>query len=585
MTSHGDAADRPDARTAGADDVLGSWKEIAAYLERDVRTVMRWEQSRHLPVHRLPGDAKAAVYALKSELEAWRAAANAPGPTAPSPVPSTRRLRLVFTAGAAALLLLLLVLSLRYAWQRSVTAAPPIHSLAVLPFENLNKDPAQDYFADGMHETLLTDLARAGGVSVTSHTSVEHYRGGAVPTRQIARELGVDALVEGSVLRAGNRVRITAQLVRGDTEAHIWANSYDRDVSDVLALLAQVSDAITAEIQKAVAGTRRAEPVTPRPAAVAPRVLDTYLRARFAFHTLSRAGLENALELNRQATELDPRFPLAWCGIASTRTAQAFFGFVSPDAALPEAREAARKALELDDGLGEAHGTLGYIALYWDRDFEAARRSLERAVALSPHSTMTRHEYADYLLAQGQVEESLAQVKIARANDPVSWPARGIVLYHSLMAKRYADVVSEASEMVKDGRGTPVLHDYLARALWMQGRHEAALAEWKAAFRLDEKAFARVEDAYRRGGATAAILQFARLAAADADEDRQAGAVVTASLFAAGGAADEAFSWLNQADSRREPFLLHVVADPFFDPIRSDPRLPALLHRLGVAGR
>ncbi len=460
----------------------------------------------------------------------------------------------------------------------------PIRSLAVLPFDNLSKDPAQDYFADGMHETLLTDLARAGVVPVIARTSVERYRDGRMPVRDVTRQLGVDALVEGSVLRIGNRVRITVQLVRGDTEEHVWANTYDRDVADVLGLMAEVSDRVTNEIQKVLAGGRGSA-MRPSPArAVRPDVLDTYLRARYSFHLMTKEALDRALGLYRRAIELDPAFPAAWTGIAATRTAQAFFGFVAPGEVLPEGRNAARRALSLDDRQGEAESTLGYIALYWDWDFESAGKALRRAVDLSPNSMMVRHEYADFLLVQGNPEASVDQLRAGQALDPMSLNIRGMVLYHTLMARRFREGVDMAAAILQRPGPLPsAAHDYVGRAFWFQGRQAEALIEWRAAFGIGDADYRTIDAAARRDGRKGAMAALAEwMATQQHPKSLQSGAVHTASLFAAAGDATHAFEWLELAYTRREPFLLHIVADPFFDPIRSDTRFKTLLQRIGI---
>jgi TolB-like protein/tetratricopeptide (TPR) repeat protein len=578
-----EALHRAARSSASADDVLDSWKDIAVYLQRDVRTVMRWEQARGLPVHRLPGGPKAAVFALKSELEGWRAArSGAAGDAAEGEGRRPALLRRPLLVAAAALALVLaIVLPLRLAGPPRGAGAPAIRSLAVLPFQNLNHDPAQDYFADGMHETLITGLARASGVPVTARTSVEHYRGSRTPTRQIARELGVDALVEGSVLRVGDRVRITAQLVRGDTEEHVWADQYDRDVADVLMLMAQVSDDITREVRKALAGRGQQEPGA-APRTIRPDVLDSYLRARSAHQSLTEDGLARAAMLYRQTTRLDPNVALVWSGLAAARFGQAFFGFAPAGEALPEARNAARRALTLDDRLGEAYTSLGSISLYWDRDTDTAGSALERAVALSPNSMMTRHGYADYLLARGNAEASLEQVRAGLVCNPMSASAHGIVLYHSLMARRYQDVVRDAASIPRSGAATASLDDWVGRALWLEGRHEEALARWRTAFGIGDETYRGIEGVYRLRGATAAMLALAEWTAAREPKDLQSGAVHAASLFAAAGDAERALQWLQLSYTRGEPFLLHVAADPFFDPLRTDARFQAVLRRLGI---
>lgn len=586
MTSGREAAVPPPEPPGPAGDVLDSWKHIAAYLERDVRTVMRWERARALPVHRLPGGSRGAVYALKSELEAWRASSPASGPALAPPdevaVPWHGR-RLVWVAAGVTVLAAALVGGRLRSPVPPAGPPPPIRSLAVLPFENLMKDPEQDYFVDGIHDALITDLARTGTTRVISRTSVMQYRGARRPARALAAELGVDALVEGSVLRVGDRVRITAQLVRAETDEHLWAGSYDRDVRDVLTLLADVSGAVAGEIRAAVGG-RSPAALPPTPAGqrqVRADAYEAYLRGRYSAHGLSREGLESAVALYRRAIELDPDFAPAWSELAGARAGQAFFGYAPAASVLPQARDEARRALAIDQDNGHAHGVLGFIALYWEWDLESAGRMLERALALSPTSTMVRHQYADYLLAVGRVGESLEQARIGRSYDPL-WPtAHVIVIYHAIMARSYDEAVAEGratSRAFPDVRGG---HDFLATALWHQGDGAAAIAEWKVLHGSDE-GIRELESAYRSGGRAAAARARAEWLAARGGAGPQ-GAYDAACWFAAAGRRDAAFEWLERSRARREPFLLHAAADPFFDPIRSDPRFGALLRRIGIA--
>ncbi len=578
------------------EDILNCWKDISRYLQRDVRTVMRWERSRGLPVHRLPGGPKSAVYASKRELEAWRAAGSIAiagergsgescaetvlEPTdasIPGAIAHGRR-RLLFSIGTV-LILGALGLAAWLVWKTQHVSPLSIRSLAVLPFKNLSGDPAQDYFSAGIYESLITDLARASKLRVISRTSAAQYRKVEIPVKQIARELGVDALVEGSVLRIGDRVRITAQLIRCDNDEHVWAATYDRDVGDVLGLMGEVSQAITNEINVSVQDRRQ-----PRPPSMSqkirPEVLDLYLRAEHSLHLLTREGFESALPQYRRVIELDPGFPLAWRGLAWTRVAQVWFGYLPGAEALPEAREAAREALRLDDGLGEAFGVLGFISLYWDWDFETARKHLARAVDLSPNSTMVRHQYADYLLVKGQVEQSLEQVRVGHQSDPLSWPGRGVLLYHILMARHYEEVASEGRRMIASGATVIGIHDYVARALWLLGRHEEALSEWKLAPSAGDSS-SNIDRVYRQEGARAFLLSKAEAAAASARAGSQ-DAFDVASWFACANDRDRAFEWLELSFKRREPRLLHLVADPFLDPIRSEPRFTALSGRIGI---
>lgn len=584
-------------------DVLDSWKDIASYLQRDVRTVMRWERTRRLPIHRLPGGKKAAVFALKSELEAWRAAASAldderhddaPAGTATDQEPAAPPIRQPGRLRASRLLVALLALSavplavaaillFQSARRATPTAAAPIRSLVVLPFDNLNKDPQQDYLADGVHDALITELARgasASGLQVRSRASAMRYRGKATALADIARELQVDAVVEGSVLRAGDRVLVNVQLIRTANDDHLWANRYERAAADVLGLVTELSQAIRSEVQLAVAE----EPAAVARAAsrpVRPDVVDAYLRGRYAYLSLSSEGLETAARLYRQALDDDPAFAPAWIGLALATTAQAFISNASPDV-LPKARDAAQRALALDPTLTEASSIISYVALYWDWDFAGAGKALGEAIRVDPDSPMVRHAYADYLMVTGDAAGSLEQVRGMFRLDPAFWPARGIFLYHAHAARHYDEVIKEGRELARLFPGRRELHYRVGLALWLLARRDEAVDEWAQFLGpAGASTVSEMRQALRRGDANAVLSRLADVFASRARQGQQ-GAFAPASLYAAAGDAANAFRWLDQGYARREPGLLHIVADPLFDPIRPDPRFDALLRRIGI---
>jgi eukaryotic-like serine/threonine-protein kinase len=452
----------------------------------------------------------------------------------------------------------------------------PIRSLAVLPFANLMNDPSQDYFVEGMQETLITNLAQLDSVRVISRTSVMRYKGEAIPPlKQIARELNVDALVEGSVLRSGNRVRITAQLIRGDTDEHIWAESYDRDLRDVLELLSDVSRSVATQIQATVvSGGRRPTAVEIRPDAY-----ESYLRGRHALNSLSREGLEEARERFQQAIEEDPGFAQAHSGLATIYFMQAFFGFASRADTLPRARRTAERALELDATLGESHAVLGMIDLYYDWNWPAAGRELALAVKLAPHDIFSRHGYADYLMIEGKAEESLEQIHLARSYDPMSSFSNIIVLYHALNARRYDEVIEEGRRMLESFPEARMIHEPMGDALWMQGRYEEARAEYDALWGSEsETARGFAEILAASGPRAARKWQADRISAGPGPVNP----IVAAKLYAVAGEADAALEWLQKAYQQRFPQLLHVPSDPFFDPIRDDPRFDELVRRIGI---
>jgi serine/threonine protein kinase/tetratricopeptide (TPR) repeat protein len=505
-------------------------------------------------------------------------------PPSPPPEARTRRRNL------AALLAGLGVLALGgvLVWQiprlrtrPGATAPAPIRSIAVLPFDNLTHDPAQDYFVDGLHDALITELAKLGGFAVTSRNSVMRYKGKTVSMRDVAHELGVDALIEGSVLRSGNRVRITAQLIRGATDEHAWADSYDRDLQDVLALISDVSRGIAGQVQARLGRETAPFPtVTPR---VRPEAYEAYLRGQQIINdTVDVRGFSLARQQFQRAVALDPGLAPAWSALAAVSGAEAFFRIAPVAESLAVAREAARKALAIDPSDGLAHAALGTVKLYFDWDFDGARAELERAVALSPHDAITRHSYADYLMATGQIEQSLEQVRLGRDANPNSPIWQYVVLFHTWAARHAEATRREARRLLERfPQMAPGVHAILGDVAWHEGRYEEAAAEFRRSLRPEEGAL--FERAFRRAGPQGAFLALAEhLRKAAREAGGAPGWLRVAACYAQAGRADEAFASLDRAYEARVPQLLHLSGDPSFDGIRGDPRYEALLRRIGV---
>ena len=456
---------------------------------------------------------------------------------------------------------------------------PSIQSLAVLPFDNLMNDPEQDYFVDGMHEALLTDLAKMKSVRVISRSSVMRYKEAPTAITEIARELEVDAVIEGSVLRSGNRVRITAQLIDGATDENLWAESYDRDLEDVLGLLSGVSRAISGEIHVAIASpTERGEVESPK---VNPECYEAYLRGRHALNTWAWESRMQALELFQRAIELDPDFAPAWSALAFTMIVEVF-GALDPERdELIEARTAASRARQLDPGLGEAHAVLGFLSLYSDWDWPAAERELQRALELSPQDSNVRHGYADYLLVMGKLEESLEQARLGRSYDPLSRLSHQVVLYHSLMAGHYEEVITEGRQTLEKFPDFSSPHLQIGDALWALGRYEEALAEYEIRWGPESDSFRVFSEAFERAGPKGASKALAdRLA--ERSKTEAIGPMTIAGCYAWAGEADSAFQWLERAFDTHSASLLHIHASPEFVFLHSDPRFEALMQRIGI---
>jgi TolB-like protein/tetratricopeptide (TPR) repeat protein len=460
----------------------------------------------------------------------------------------------------------------------------PIRSLAVVPLNNLMHDAAQDFFVDGMHEALITELNRLGTVKVTPRLSVMRYKGQTAALPDIARELGVDAVISGSVLRAGDRVRITAQLIRGTTDEHLWAENYDRELGDVLILLSEVSRAIAGEVRNTLTPgqTGAPMPVQGAVARVKPEAYEAYLRGRHETNRTQATGeFGRGLPFFEEAVRLDPTFAAAHSAMGAAHNGRWFDGQASAAEAVPLARAAARRALALDPRDSRAHAVLGYVALYFDWDFAAAREHFELAVELDPHEFIIRHGYCDYFMVMGDIEKSLEQVRLGRDMAPTAPLASRMLLSHLATTDKYEETLAEARRALATFPNFRLAHQVIGDALWRQGRYEESLPELQEAF-AGEPDFWRVfERAFRTGGARAAKRALANRRVEQA-RTGLVNPVEAAAALADAGDADAAFGWLEKAFASRAPQLLHVLVLPAFQSIRSDRRYLDLLKRIGI---
>jgi TolB-like protein/tetratricopeptide (TPR) repeat protein len=527
---------------------------------------------------------------LREELKELAEDLRGSAPSASSGVvapPAVRRSRTRMVAAAAALI----VLAAAAVWLRgrpfatpSGGSEPAIMSVAVLPFDNMNHDPSQDFFVEGIHEAIITDLAKLGTLKVTSRNSVMRYKDQTVSLKDVARELGVDALIEGSVLRDGNQVRITAQLILGRTDDHVWANSYDRDVQNVLTLLSEVSGAIAGEVQARLGGAAPSAVLAQQAPVpdVRPDAYEAYLQGRrFMSEVPLLQGMGKALERFQRASSIDPGFAAAWSGMAMSRATLAFFGGFPVGDAARLSRQDALKALEIDNRDGDAYAVLGALALYHDWNIEGARPLLEKAVRLSPHDALLRHAYADYFLVTGRFDTSLEQIRLGRDYAPTSPLPQAMVVFHTLAARRFDDVILEARRALA---AFPMLatslHGSIGDALWYQRKYDEALPEMRLSFGTDTEAWTVFESAYRSKGPRAAMLVLADRAAARLTSPAQATTVAAA--YADAGEPDKAMAWLEKAYAAHVPQVLHVPATPAFDSMKNDPRFRDLLRRIGI---
>ena len=359
----------------------------------------------------------------------------------PKTVPA-RRWWLLSAGAAVALVAIALAATMGVSRQRG---AKPVESLAVLPLENLSHDPEQDYFADGMTDELITDLAKISALRVISRTSVMQYKGTKKPIPQIARELNVDAVLEGTVTRDQGRVRITAQLIGAAPEKHLWAEKYEGSLSEVLTLQDAVAKAVAHEIQIKVTPGERALLTTPR--AVDPAAYEAYLKGRYLWERHGEENLKKSREYFEQAIEKDPGYALAWAGQADTYDSLASWGVVSFQNALPRARAAAEKALELDNSLVGPLVTLAGVKMNYEWDWAGAERLCKRAIELSPNYGIAHHQYATYLAEVGRTREAVAEARRAREVEPLSGVFVANVVWKLYLAHQYDQAELESRKI------------------------------------------------------------------------------------------------------------------------------------------
>jgi len=476
----------------------------------------------------------------------------------------------------AALALAVIALISWRIWDQVVIAPGPIRSIAVLPLENLSGDPEQEYFVDGMTEVLIADLARVRGLRVISRTSSMAYRNSGKTLPQIASELNVDAVVEGSVLRAGDRVRITAQLIQASSDQHLWSDSYERDLKNVLALQREVAKAIAGEIE-----LQLSRPEEPGEAArpVDPGAFEAYLKGRHHWNKRTGADLRKSIEYFETAIALDPDWALAHSGLAEAYVLLANYDpSARPRDSMPHARAAAERALELDDELAPAHTALAGVREWYDWDWEGAEAEFQRALELDPSYAMAHYWYAVHRLSMKK-QDAIEHGQRARELDPLSMiigAGTGMVLLYTRDYDRSIETLRGTLEL---DPSFPLGQSFLAQAYTAKGMHKEAVEVAERLARTDPesaRSMVALAEAYagaRRREDALRILEEIRGSAINPLD--------VASVYAALGEADAAFEWLEKAYERRSLELTQIHVDPGFDPLRSDPRFQELLRRLG----
>jgi serine/threonine-protein kinase len=450
-----------------------------------------------------------------------------------------------------------------------------IRRLAVLPLENLSGDSTQDYFADGLTEALIGQLARIKALRVTSRTSVMRYRNVRRPAAEIASELGVEALIEGSVLRFGDRIRITAQLIDAATDSHLWSDSYDRDVRDILALQADVARAIAAEIE----GLTPQETRTPVHRRVNPEAYEAYLKGRHFWTRRTEDSMRKGLEAFSQAIDLDPTYPLAYVGQADAFNVLGYYCVIPPREAFPKAKAAAERALQLDPVLGEAYTSLGYATSYFDWAWPAAEAQFKRALELTPRYSLGHHWYATHLAGQGRLEAGNREVDAARELDPLSLSVNSAVGLLRLTAREFPLAIDQFRKVLDLDGTYPLAHAWLALSYVCSGQLERAIAPAQRVEALVPESLSLISLAaycQARAGLTSAAERVLAQLRARAQE-RYVSPLHHAVVHLGLGDDDAALSALDESLRERSFNLLLPRVNPLFDPIRQHPRFGDML--------
>jgi adenylate cyclase len=543
--------DVPGQRIQPSPDVLDSWKEIAEYLGRDVRTVIRWEQTRGLPVHRLPGGRKSAVYARRSELETWR---------------TSRDLHLIERGTA----------------QRD--SSLPVQSrpsVAVLPFTSLSAEKENEYFSDGLADEIITFLAGIHGLRVTARTSSFAFRGKDLDVREIGGRLGVKSLLEGSVQRVGSRIRVSAQLVSCSDGCHLWCERYDRELTDIFEVQEQIAVSIAAALKLRV---------DPQPAPVRRTTsLEAYnLWLKGRHHQFSKRSVQDVMtagECFSQAVALDQNFAAAHLAVGQHLLNLAVLGFVAPQYAAGHGRPAIERALALDDRLGEAHAAQGVFRALFDFDWPGAERAFEQAEAREPGSPVIRRLHALCILAPlMRLEEAESEARRAMELDPLCPESHFISALMLFFKREYRRAEASIRTTMELGAANPM-------TLWVggmiaasQGKFEEAITGCERAAELYGSAplvSAHLGMLYgmagRIHGSRRALEQLER-----ASQTTYVSPIYHAIVHMALGDNDHAFEWLDRAVDWRDPHILHLSVKPIYDSLRHDPRFPVLLQRMCI---
>jgi TolB-like protein/Flp pilus assembly protein TadD len=455
-----------------------------------------------------------------------------------------------------------------------------IDSIAVLPLENLSCDPEQDYFADGLTEALITNLAKISALRVVSRTTAMHYKGVHRPLRELARELQVEGIVEGTVQRFGKRVRISVQLIHATADAHLWAESYERDLRDILGLEAELAQAIAREVQVTLTPQEQAQLAQAH--VVEPEAYEAYLKGRYHWNRRSGDALAKGTECFQRAIERDPSYAAAYAGLADCASSAGWLGFIHPDEGCGKGKRLAQKALNMDANLAEAHTSLAWATVHYDFDFALSETEYERSIQLNPRYATAYMWFSLLLAATGRLEEAITECKRAVRLDPLALMISAGLGWIYWCAHRYDEMIEQFRKTLELDSNFAPPHWGLGLAYSGKSMHEPAIAEMRKAVELSHGSTLVVGllgEAYAIAGyrddAQEVLAQLEGIS-----KQQYVTPYIIARIYAALDKSDEVFLWLETAFRERAAWMVYLSVDSRLDSLRSDPRFQDLLRRM-----
>jgi eukaryotic-like serine/threonine-protein kinase len=530
-----------------------------------------------------PGKRYQSATELAIDLQRLRTSSSGVTSLATAKFPLGWRRGVIATGGAVFCILALLFALNAGGWRKRLLrgiAPARVESLAVLPLQNLSRDPEQDYFADGMTEELTTELAQIGGLRVISRTSTMRYKGTQKALADVAKELSVDAVIEGSVERSGDEVRISAQLINARTDSHLWARSYRRNLRDILAMQSEVARAIAGEIRVQLTPQEQAR--LGRQRAVNPAAYEAYLQGRYDWNFHTSDQLQKAIAEYQRAIQLDPSYALAYVGLSEAYHILPVNADAASQEVLPKAKDAALKALELDPQLSDGHAALAFVLGQYDWDWAGAEKEYKRAIELSPNNSIARAYYSRMLTFLGRHSEAIAEAERARELDPMSTLASFLLGMAYSYARQYDRAARELAQCLEMNPKFWPAHFFLGQVYEQQGRYADALAELSKAEGPTLEATSQIGHVYAISGKRAKAEQVLK-DLTTRSKQRYVSPTYVARIYAGLGQKDQALEWLERGYAVRDSHMASIAVEPTFESLRSDSRFIDLLRRLNLS--